>query len=93
MKRSHYIIKKLLTDFIIINLIINAVAFVMTFKDYKGAFTLRVITPDLQFGLLILGVLCSLIGLINIEKDLLQGHVELDDLKLSGFYHCFPNIS
>lgn len=90
MKRSTYIFKKLMTDFIIINLVINAVFFVVNFKDHEGIYTLKIITPDLQFGLIILGVLCSLIGFINIKKDLLKGDVHLDDFKPLPFYTYFP---
>lgn len=90
MVRSKYIVKKLLLDFIIINLVINAVFYVVNFKDHKGVFTLQVITPDLLLGLIILGLACSFIGFINISKDLLKGEVELDDFKPNLLYRLFP---
>lgn len=90
MTTQKYIIKKIITDFLIINLIINAAFFLFTFTDRQATLTLPFIGGDLLIGLVILGLLASLSGFINIERDLLKGHVTPKGVSQSKVYKTLP---
>lgn len=86
-----YKIKKLLIDFILVNLVINAVFFLVAFKDIPASsLTLEYISQDLLIGLILLGMLCSGSNLMIIPKELLKGNVDLNPLKESKFHKLFP---
>lgn len=90
MTTQKYIVKKIITDFLLINLVINAGFFLLTFKDKTAPMTLLTIGRDLLFGLVVLGLLASLFGFINLEKDLLKGEVNADNISKSKMYKLFP---
>ena len=90
MTTQKYIFKKIITDFLIINLIINAAFFLFTFTDRQAILTLPFIGGDLLFGLIILGLLASLFGFVNIEKDLLKGHITPKGVSQSKLYKTLP---
>ncbi|EFS03581.1 hypothetical protein NT04LS_1265 [Listeria seeligeri FSL S4-171] len=90
MSHKKYMWKKILTDFIIINLVINAAFYVINFWDFKGQLTIHAISFDLVFGLVLLGIFCSLIGFVNIRKDLKKGKVDVISYRPSKMSNYFP---
>ncbi|MBC1499205.1 hypothetical protein HB943_01230 [Listeria weihenstephanensis] len=90
MSPKKYMRKKILIDFIIINLVINAAFYIINFRNFKGQLTMQAISFDLIMGLALLGVFCSLIGFINIRKDLNKGNVAVEDYHPSRISSFFP---
>ena len=78
MSVKSYFRKKMLVDFILVNLIINAVFFFVNFRNPQQILTIDLITQDLLMGLILLGAVASIANLINLKKDMLRGVVDLD---------------
>ncbi|CRH22584.1 Putative membrane protein (fragment) [Carnobacterium maltaromaticum] len=73
MSMKKYVFKKIVTDFVIINIIINGIFYIFNFRKFSGQLTFNDIATDLFVGLLLLGGACSLIGFVNMRKELLKG--------------------
>ena len=78
MSVKSYFRKKMLIDFILVNLIINAVFIFVNFRNPQQILTIDLITQDLLMGLILLGAVASIANLINLKKDMLRGVVDLD---------------
>lgn len=87
--------KKLMTDFIIINIVINGLFYIISFRKHAGMITFDTISKDLFTGLLILAVFCPAAGFINIPKAINKSEMDLSHRKKSAFNKLFPqkNIS
>lgn len=90
MSVKEYFKKKMLIDFILINLIINGIFFFVNFSNPSQALTISIITEDLFIGLILLGALASTAGFVNLKKDMLKGNVELDEYKPHRVHKIFP---
>lgn len=69
----HYIIKKSIVNFWIVNAVINAVIFIIQTTDKTRTFTTTDIALDYVISIIILGMLCSLTGFPMIKKDIEKG--------------------
>lgn len=90
MSVKSYFRKKMLIDFILVNLIINAVFFFVNFRNPSAILTIELITEDLLMGLILLGTFASIANLINLKKDMLKVVVDLDDYSPHVVHKLFP---
>lgn len=90
MSVKSYFRKKMLIDFILVNLIINAIFFFVNFRNPSAILTIELITEDLLMGLILLGALASIANLINLKKDMLKGVVDLDNYSPHIVHKLFP---
>jgi hypothetical protein len=90
MSVKSYFRKKMLVDFILVNLIINAVFFFVNFRNPQQILTIDLITQDLLMGLILLGAVASIANLINLKKDMLRGVVDLDAYTPHVMHKFFP---
>ncbi|MDQ0361825.1 hypothetical protein [Breznakia pachnodae] len=82
-----YAIKKILINFVLVNIVINGFFYYFNFRNYEGPLYLQSIKGDLLFGLVMLALLCAYTGFINTQKDVLTGTFYEEDLhfKLSKY--------
>lgn len=90
MNMKKYIVKKIVKDFVIINVIINGIFYIIGFKNFSGQLTFHAITTDLFIGLMLLGGAGSLIGFVNMRKELRKGKLDVSHYQKSYFYHFLP---
>ncbi len=79
-----------MTDFVIINIVLNGAFYIINFRNHKGALTYDMITSDLFIGLCILAIACPLAGFINIPKAINKGSLSNLNNKTSYLYNWFP---
>lgn len=91
MTTSKFRMKKLMTDFIIINIIINGLFYVVNFRKHTGAVTFDTISTDLFIGLLILAVFCPAAGFMNMPKAINKSAIDVSSRKKSFFNRLFPH--
>ena len=90
MTTNQFRMKKLLTDFIIINIIINGAFYLFNFRNHKGPVTFDTISTDLIIGLIILAIFCPAAGFINIPKAINKQQLDLSKRKRSSIHRFFP---
>lgn len=56
MTLNQYRVKKLMTDFVLFNIFINGLFYVINFRNFTGKLTFDAISNDLFIGLVILAV-------------------------------------
>lgn len=88
--KTNYTKTKVLINFILVNLIINAFFYYVGFKGFEGTLTLKETQGDLLFGLVLLGIFCSYTGFVNTRKDLTTGHIPLDEHKFARLHQYLP---
>lgn len=93
MSMKKYVFKKIVTDFVIINIIINGIFYIFNFRKFSGQLTFNDIATDLFVGLLLLGGACSLIGFVNMRKELLKGKIDVSEFKTSQLYNKLPKAT
>ena len=91
MTTSKFKLKKLMTDFIIINIIINGLFYIVNFRKHTGAVTFETISTDLMIGLIILAIACPAAGFINIPKSINKSCVDVSHRQKSIFNRLFPH--
>ncbi|WP_288394511.1 hypothetical protein [uncultured Vagococcus sp.] len=91
MTSNKFRMKKLMTDFIIINIVINGLFYIINFRKHTGAVTFDTISTDLFIGLLILAIFCPAAGFINIPKAINKSEMDLSHRKKSAFNKLFPH--
>lgn len=90
MSREKYLLKKIMTDFVGVNIVINGIFYIVNFRKFSGQLTFNDITNDLFVGLLLLGGACSLIGFINIRKELLKEKIDVSQFQTSRLHSMLP---
>ncbi|MGY3777984.1 hypothetical protein [Isobaculum melis] len=93
MNMKKYISKKIIKDFVIINVIINGIFYIIGFKNFSGQLTFNDITTDLFIGLMLLGAAGSWIGFVNMRKELQKGKTDVSNFQKSHFYHLLPKAT
>ena len=84
-------LKKLMTDFVIINIFLNGAFYIINFRKHTGAVTFNTISTDLFIGLLILAIACPAAGFMNIPKAIDKTALDVSTRKKSSFNHLFPH--
>lgn len=90
MTLNQYRVKKLMTDFVLFNIFINGLFYIINFRNFRGSLTFDAITTDLFIGLVILALLCPAAGFFNLPKALTKDKLDLKTRKLSFFSSVFP---
>lgn len=80
-----------MTDFIIINIIINGIFYIVNFRKHTGVVTFTTISTDLMIGLIILGIACPAAGFMNIPKSINKSCVDVSHRQKSIFNRLFPH--
>lgn len=93
MSKKKYMLRKIVTDFVSVNVVINGVFYMVNFRKFSGQLTFNDITIDLFVGLLLLGGACSFIGFVNLRKELLKGKIDVSDFQMSQLYHILPKVT
>ncbi|MBO0475709.1 hypothetical protein DOK76_01420 [Vagococcus sp. DIV0080] len=87
---NQFRLKKLMTDFVIINIILNGAFYLINFRKHTGTVTFGTISTDLMIGLTILAVACPAAGFLNIPKALNKSTLDVTNRKKSFFNRMFP---
>lgn len=87
---NQFRLKKLMTDFVIINIIINGAFYIINFRKHTGDVTFSTISTDLMIGLIILAVACPAAGFMNIPKAINKSTPDVSNRKKSFFNRMFP---
>ena len=90
MSMKKYVLRKVVTDFVIINIMINGVFYFLNFRTFSGQLRFNDLVTDLFVGLLLLGGACSFIGFVNMRKELAKGRIDVAAFQTSQLYHKLP---
>ncbi|WP_099224413.1 hypothetical protein [Listeria costaricensis] len=83
--------KKMMTDFVIINIVLNGAFYIINFRNYTGTVTFDAVSTDLFMGLVLLGIFCPAAGFVNIPKAINKNALDVSTRKKSFFNHWFPH--
>lgn len=87
---KRYRFKKIMTDFVIFNIVINGLFYIINFRNHSGIVTFDVIRKDLLIGLVILAFLCPAAGFINLPKAFSKDKIDFPNRKQSYWSTLFP---
>lgn len=90
MTLNQYRVKKLMTDFVLFNIFINGLFYIINFRNFTGKLTFDAISNDLFIGLVILALLCPAAGFFNLPKALTKDCFDLSQRKPSSLSRIFP---
>lgn len=85
-----YMFRKIMFDFVFMNILINGFFYFVAFSTHKGALTMVNVQSDLLVGLIWLGVLCSGFGFYNTKRDLQNCKYDIEGYHVRPVYRKLP---